>query len=464
MKKLMAALALSLFIGGFAAQAQDRKTSAPSTSIEKIDRETRDLVKKVWPAFVHIGGGSGVCISEDGYFLTNHHVYNDAPKGMVAKTSVRMAGNSRKFTAIPVGADPRGDIVLGKIVLEKGEKVPFARLADSEKVQIGDLCLSIGDPFLLSGGGSEPTITLGTVTAKNRFQGGYCDCIQIDTAINPGNSGGPSFNMDGEIIGINGRNIASHGKRFNTGAGYAIPANQIRHFMDALKAQEGGAIVVRHGLVSGLKISLGAKAEGAVVEAVEPETEASDAGFQAGDVIVKMDDSVIFNAFRYYGVVGTKPRGSTFKFMVKRGDKTVELSARNDLPTESGQFGTIPRSDEEARRDGGGGIAGMMDPFKLPTAKSSLGIAKGGWKRNPDRKVGGFIMLKFDKVGGEQSPLEAAGLQVNDILISIGGRRIHFLCDVSDILISVDAGTPLLVKYIRDGQEAEVTVITAARP
>ncbi len=459
MKKIMVALVLSLCVGAISIQAQDRKTAAGG-SVSKIDDETRALVKKVWPAFIHIGGGSAVCISEDGYFLTNHHVFNEAAKP--ASTVVRMAGSTRKYTADAVGADPRGDIVLGKLKLEKGEKVPFAKLGDSDKVQIGDLCLSIGDPFLLSGGLSEPTITLGTITATHRFQGGYCDCLQIDTAINPGNSGGPSFNIDGEVIGINGRNIASHGKRFNTGAGYAIPANQIKQFLDALRAQEGGAYVVRHGLVGGLKLSLGSKVKGAQVERVDAESEAADAGFMAGDVITMMDQYTVFNAFRYYGVIGTKPRGSAFKFSVKRGDQTLEITARNNVPTESGQFGTIPRSDDEARKDGGGGMAGMMDPFKLPNPKSTLGVKK--FERNKDRAVGGFVLQQFSEVGGEQSPLEAAGLATNDVLLTINGRKIIYACDVSDIMIAVEPKTPLQVKYLRDGKEMEATVITAESP
>ena len=230
MNKLIPALALGLLLGGGMVVAQTAPPK-PNATVAKHEAEVKELVAKVYPAFVLIGGGSGVCITEDGYFLTNHHVWNQAaaPANMV----VKMAGNSRQFTADAIGADPRGDIVLGKLRLNEGEKVPFAKLGDSDAVKIGDICLCIGNPFLLSGNGSEPTVTLGTVTANNRFQGGYNDSLQIDTAINPGNSGGPSFNIEGEIIGINGRNIASHGKRYNTGAGYAIPSNQCRNFMDA---------------------------------------------------------------------------------------------------------------------------------------------------------------------------------------------------------------------------------------
>ena len=204
-----------------------------------------------------------------------------------------------------------------------------------------------------------------------------------------------------------------------------------------------------------MKIALGVSSTGATVEGVDADSEAADAGFKAGDVITKIDQYEIFNGFRYHGVIGTKPRGSAFKFTVKRGSETVELTARNDVPSESGQFGTIPRTDDEARGDRGG--AGLMgDPFKLPDARSTLGVTK--FTRNKDRKVGGFVLEAFKKEG----PAEAAGLQANDILVEIGGRKIFYVCDISDIMIAVEPNTPLQVKYIRNGETMEATVITAA--
>lgn len=453
MKKFLTALAFALMVGGSVIGAQDKGIS--NGTVDKVDAEVRALTAKVYPAFVLIGGGSGVCISEDGYFLTNHHVWNQAaqPANMV----VKMAGNSRQFTADAVGADPRGDIVLGKLRLKEGEKVPFVKLADSDKVNVGDLCLSVGNPFLLSGTGSEPTVTLGTISATHRFQGGYNDSIQIDTSINPGNSGGPSFNLDGEVIGINGRNIASHGKRFNTGAGYAIPATQIRHFMERLKAQEGGARVVRHGFVSGLKFDFNAREKGAVVRGVDEGSEAAEAGFQAGDVIVDVDGYEIFNAYRYFGVIGIKPRGSSFSFKVKRGAEIIQLKARNDMPSESGQFGNVPRSDDDARKNSGGAnpLARMADPFALPKAKSSLGFT-GSY--NTDRKVGGYKITKF----AAKSPLEAAGLLVDDVITHINGRHIMYFADLSDIMIALDAGTEVTVTYRRGEEQLEVKVKTMA--
>ena len=452
MKKLIPALALSLMVGGLVIAEPAPK---PNATVKKAEGELKTLVKQVYPAFVLIGGGSGVCISEDGYFLTNHHVWNEAAAPV--ETVVKMAGNSRRFTADAVGADPRGDIVLGKLRLEEGETVPFAPLGDSEAVEVGDLCLSIGNPFLLSGQGSEPTVTWGTITATNRFQGGYNDTIQIDTAINPGNSGGPSFNIDGEIIGINGRNIASHGKRYNTGAGFAIPANQIKNFMSAMKAQSGGALVVRHGIVGGLTLDLSSQ-EGAVVRKVDDESEAGDVGFEAGDVITLMDGMEVFNGYRYYGIIGTKPRGSSFEFTVTRGDETITIHARNNVPTESGQFGTVPRPDDTAREEDrrNRNPFGGMNLFALPKMKSSLGF-RGEY--NEDRKVGGYVLTSVV----ENGPVAEAGLQAGDVLTHINDRHIVFFADVHDILIATPGGTEVTVKYIREGETYETKAITKKR-
>jgi S1-C subfamily serine protease len=456
MNKLITALLLTLLLGGLTL-AQDRKLS--NATVDKADAETKSLIERVYPAFVLIGGGSGVCISDDGYFLTNHHVWTDAvapfninPRGEVESTArtVKMAGSSRRYVADAVGADPRGDIVLGKLRLGEGETAPHVNLGDSDKVEVGDICISIGNPFMLSAQGSEPTVTMGTVTATHRFQGGYNDAIQIDTAINPGNSGGPTFNLDGEVIGINGRNISSHGERFNTGAGFAIPSNQIRNFIPAMKAQLGGAHIVRHGLVGGLTPDM-AYTGGARIAGVDAESQAADAGFEPGDVIVEVDGFAIRNAYRYYGVIGTKPRDSEFSFKVMRGDKDLTLTAINDVPTGAGQFETVPVADDRSNS--------RRTQFGLPQPMSTLG---SGLKitYNTDRKVGGFLLNN----GADSTPLASAGLVAADVLTHINGRRLVYRCDYNDIMIALKPGTEVTLRYLRAGREFDTKATTEKAP
>src|SRR4029077_18166347 len=123
----------------------------------------------------------------------------------------------------------------------EGQKFPFAVMGDSDKVHEGDWSIAMGNPFLLATD-FNATVTFGLVSGVNRYQfpAGllleYTDCIQIDTSINPGNSGGPLFNLDGELIGINGRGSFEKRGRVNSGVGYAISINQIKNFEGELRA------------------------------------------------------------------------------------------------------------------------------------------------------------------------------------------------------------------------------------
>lgn len=453
MKKVLFTLPV-LALLAVSAVAQDARPVS-NAAAEKIDAETRALVARVYPAFVIIGGGSGVCVSEDGYFITNHHVWTGAAQP--GTTVLRMAGNRKQYTADAVGADPRGDIVMGKIRVGEGEKLPFVKLGDSDKVNVGDICLAIGNPFLQASNPppgslpSEPTVTLGTVTANHRFQGGYSDAIQIDTPINPGNSGGPSFNIAGEVIGINGRNISSHGRRYNTGAGYAIPSNQIRNFMDAMKAAEGGSLIVRHGLVGGLRVDLGAPSGGAPVREVEDNSHAMAAGFKPGDLITAIDGKAVHNGYRYYGIIGTKPRGSQFTFTVKRGEKAEEITARNNLPVETGQMRTIPRTADQVPLN-----ENRNEQFRLPPLRSDLNAS---FARNDDPALPG---VKLEKVN--DGVLAAAGLQAGDVITVFNGRKLEYRSDLTDVLIGLEPGKEVKLTYVREGKEAEATVVPAKAP
>jgi S1-C subfamily serine protease len=141
------------------------------------------------------------------------------------------------------GIDKVGDVALIKLVpKEKGKPFPFVQIGDSDKVKAGDWSLAMGNPFSLAMDFS-PTVTYGLISGVNRYQPPegkglleYTDCIQIETSINPGNSGGPLFNMQGELIGINGRGSFEKRGRVNVGVGYAISINQIKRFIGLLKS------------------------------------------------------------------------------------------------------------------------------------------------------------------------------------------------------------------------------------
>jgi len=159
--------------------------------------------------------GSGVIVSEDGYILTNHHVIANASRIVVGLS------DRREFEAKVVGTDPTTDIALLKI---DARRLPFLPFGDSEKTQVGDIVLAIGNPF-----GIGQTVTMGIVSAKGRSNMGlvdYEDFIQTDAAINPGNSGGALINLEGELIGINTAIVSRTGGY--QGIGFAVPSNLAR--------------------------------------------------------------------------------------------------------------------------------------------------------------------------------------------------------------------------------------------
>ena len=208
-----AALSLSLKVSPTRAQDVDPKVlEAENKRIAAINKAKPAVCAIFAPKFDN--GGSGVLISDDGYALTNFHVTNAC--GNVMRVGLP---DGKLYDAVLVGRDMVGDVALikllpkmdgDKIVSPKDGKFPFAQLGDSDKTKAGDWSLAMGNPFLLATD-FTPTVTYGFISGVHRYQypSGlfleYADCIQIDTSINPGNSGGPLFNLDGELVGINGR-------------------------------------------------------------------------------------------------------------------------------------------------------------------------------------------------------------------------------------------------------------------
>src|SRR6478735_10009492 len=218
------------------------------TEVDKVvldaQAERIAAIKKVYPAIVAVcmqggqGVGSGVIISPEGYALTNFHVVQPTGPQMQAGLA-----DGVLYKAVVCGIDKVGDVALIKLIpKEKGKPFPFVQLGDSDKVKAGDWSLAMGNPFSLAMD-FTPTVTYGLISGVNRYQPPegkglleYTDCIQIETSINPGNSGGPLFNMQGELIGINGRGSFEKRGRVNSGVGYAISINQIKNFLGHLKA------------------------------------------------------------------------------------------------------------------------------------------------------------------------------------------------------------------------------------
>ncbi len=286
--------------------------------ILKQQEKLHAVIDQVSPAFVFIANGSGVCISEDGWILTNHHVAGNGRSHTVHFSG----GASHKATVI--GFDPQGDISVLKIA--GGKNLPYCKLGDSDELRIGQPVIAVGNPFLLGRQNWQPTITYGIVSALHRYMDnpGYFDAIQTDAQINPGNSGGPLITLEGRIVGINGRiDIKRFRNRVNTGIGYAIPSNQIRRYLPKFK--QGGR--VREGYLSGLTVGECGDTrydntldygDGVFVAGLEEDCPSEKAGLQTGDILIRGGGYPIYNLNRFHGVMANWPQGESIKIQIRR--------------------------------------------------------------------------------------------------------------------------------------------------
>src|SRR5205085_1595766 len=271
-------------------------------------------IKKVHPAIVAVcmqggqGVGSGVIIDPEGYALTNFHVVQ--PTGPLMQAGL---ADGVLYDAVVCGIDKVGDVALIKLQpKEKGKPFPFVQLGDSDKVRAGDWSLAMGNPFSLAMD-FTPTVTYGLISGVNRYQPPegkglleYTDCIQIETSINPGNSGGPLFNMNGELIGINGRGSFEKRGRVNSGVGYAISINQIKNFLGHLYA----GIDSDHAT---LGASVGTASEDAeiqrmVVRQMLDESDAFRRGLKEGDQLLSFAGRQVTSANQYKNILGIYPK------------------------------------------------------------------------------------------------------------------------------------------------------------
>ncbi len=265
-------------------------------------------------------GGSGVLISADGYALTNFHVTKPCGDWMKCGLS-----DGSLHNAVIVGYDPVGDVALIKLMGRTD--FPFAPLADSDKVVVGEWVFCVGNPFLLADD-FQPTITYGIVSGVHRYQypAGtlleYADCIQTDAAINPGNSGGPLFNMRGEVIGINGRGSFEKRGRVNVGVGYAISINQIKHFMGALKAGR----IVDHAT---LGATVASSDDGRVlVSDILEDSDAYRRGLRYGDEVVEFGGRPIGTVNAFKNALGIFPRDWATSLTYRREGKKQTIWVR----------------------------------------------------------------------------------------------------------------------------------------
>lgn len=252
----------------------------------------------VYGLSIAVGGGSGVLFDKRGYLLSNNHVAE--PVGPAGWGGL---ADGKLYKLRTIGVDPTGDLALMR--LEGANAFPSARLGHSDRVQAGDFCFAIGNPFNLATN-QHPTVTLGIISAIHRYQRGagnlgvYGNCFQVDTSINPGNSGGPLFNFRGEVIGINGRGAFEERTRVNVGLGFAIPVEQVKNFLPDLRA----AKTCRHGSLD----ATFAERDGRVVCAeLNLDSDIAKLGLALADRLVMFDGRPIRSVNEFAGLISAYP-------------------------------------------------------------------------------------------------------------------------------------------------------------
>jgi serine protease Do len=294
--------------------------------------------------------GSGFVISADGYVVTNNHVVDGATKVQV------MFDQHNKYEAEVVGTDDRTDLALLKIKAN-GKTFPFVRFSD-DTPRVGDWVIAVGNPFGLGG-----TVTAGIVSAHGRdIAPGPYDYMQIDAAVNKGNSGGPSFNLSGDVVGVNSAIYSPTG--VNVGIAFAIPARTASEVVTQLKS--GGA--VKRGWL-GVRIqnvdedtaaSLGLnEAKGALVADVNTPSPAAEAGIKSGDTILSVNGIKIADSRDLARQIAAFAPGTKVDLRVLRAQKETTVPVK---------LGLLPSTQEIARQAPGGRPS-------QPTELGQLGLA-----------------------------------------------------------------------------------------
>jgi serine protease Do len=366
------------------------------------------------------GLGSGFIIDRNGTILTNYHVVDAAQK-----ISVTLS-DGKSYDAKVIGKDQKTDIAVIKI--DAGQDLPVATLGDSDRLEVGEWVMAIGNPF-----GLDHTVTSGIVSAKGRQIGAgpYDNFIQTDASINPGNSGGPLLNLRGEVVGITTAIFSQSGG--NIGIGFAIPTNSIKELLPQLK--DKGRVVRGYLGTTVQKItpeiadSLGLKQQrGALVADVMKGSPAERAGIKTGDVIVEFNSKEIKDSADLPTLVARIAPGTTVPLKVLRDGKEISL------PIAVGEM----KENEVAAATQEGDLGLAVQPV-TPEIAQSLGLER------PE----GLVITEV-KPG---SSADEAGLRAGDLITQINRRPVKNLADYNREMARSEKGQSVLL-LVRRGQSS----------
>lgn len=373
--------------------------------------------------------GSGFVVSPDGYIVTNNHVVDGATKVKVS------FDDQEEIDAKIVGTDPRTDLALLKI--EPKKPLTVVKLAEKNP-RVGDWVLAVGNPFGLGG-----TVTAGIVSALARNIGGPYDYMQIDAAVNHGNSGGPTFNLEGDVVGVNTAIYSPTGG--NVGIAFAVPSDTVKRVVEQLekggKVSRGWLGVKIQNIDKDLAGSLGLKEpKGAIVSEVMKDGPAADAGLKVEDAILQIDSKQIEDSRDLARTIADLPAKATVDVKVWRnkGEQTVKV-----------KLGTYPNNPEaadtndeqpEEQKDLGGNVD-----------LKQLGLSV---KSGPG-KDGGVVISDVDP----NSDAALKGLKEGDVVLKAGNETVNSPQDVAKAVKKAqDDGLPAVMFHIKRSGDQTVLV------
>jgi len=372
--------------------------------------------------------GSGVIVRSDGTILTNNHVVQGGTDIVVALS------DKREFKAKVVVADPRTDLAVLKIDAH-GENLPTLAFADSDKVQVGDLVLAVGDPF-----GVGQTVTMGIVSALARTQVSASDYqffIQTDAAINPGNSGGALVTTDGRLAGINTSIVSNSGG--SVGIGFAIPSNMVRRILEG--SGSGGVKLAWFGadgqaVTSEIARSIGLSRPGGVLlKSVYPGGPAAQAGLKTGDVVLAVDGVGVDDMQGLNYRIATHKAGDAPTMRVSTNGQQRDLPVKLSLPPETPRQATTigGRNPLTGARVENLSPAAALDLQLEPTTTGVAIVAPGrSIAANQGFAAGDIIRSINGTAVHNVGELNRALGQANghwDMVIDRGGRRLTLSVD-----------------------------------
>lgn len=349
------------------------------------------------------GQGSGFFISEDGFLVTNSHVVGNGSAFTI------ITSDGEEYDAELIGRDRRTDLAVLKV--DADQSFTYVSLADDKKIRVGDWVVAVGNPFGLGG-----TVTAGIVSARGRDIGAgpYDDFIQVDAAVNRGNSGGPTFNLNGEVIGVNTAIFSPSGG--NVGIAFAIPATTVRSVVDDLisnGAVARGWLGVRIQPVSAdIAESIGlSEAQGALVANSESDTPAAQAGIKAGDVITAVNGEVVEDARDLARKIGAFDPETEVELTVWRSGKAqtimVELGM---LPVEQALAPTMPPAEVEEIE---------------PTLVEGMGLYV-----EPNADGPGLVVADVEN----GSTAQERGIRAGDVIVAVNNQDVKTASDIAQVL------------------------------